>query len=72
MFFRTMHSHLFLLQITAGPVIMLEYSVHDVEAIQNILKKADHREMLHISDSIEDGAREIDCLNNLTEMQMSV
>ena len=51
---------------------MLEYSVHDVQQCKSVVQSMGKPDCLHASDSVEAGAREIDCFNNLTEMKMAV
>lgn len=53
-------------------MIMLEYSVHEIEQCKSVVLSLDKPDCLHVSDSVEAGAREIDCFNNLTEMKMAV
>ncbi|XP_067934750.1 protein XRP2-like [Watersipora subatra] len=53
-------------------MILLEFSVHDVELCRLPILAMNKPEVLHVSDSVEAGSREVDCFNNLTEMKMAV
>lgn len=57
--------------MTNGRVIMFEYAVQDVSECRTVLT-ADNSSFVYVSESVEAAARELNVVENLTEMQMAI